>query len=61
MPHAIGEIEAIRVEVASPLDGILMPLPKLPEGRWALYDTVEPNQVLAQLDDKPLQAQIADP
>ena len=46
MPHAIGEIEAIRVDVASPLDGILMPLPKLPEGRWALYDTVEANQRL---------------
>ena len=59
MPHAIGEIEAIRVEVASPLDGILMPLPNLPEGRWALYDTVEPNQVLAQLDDRPLQAEMA--
>jgi len=59
MPHAIGEIEAIRVEVASPLDGILIPLPNLPEGRWALYDTVEPNQVLAQLDDRPLQAEMA--
>ncbi|MGO9114650.1 MAG: HlyD family secretion protein [Thermoguttaceae bacterium] len=59
MPHAIGEIEAIRVEVASPLNGILIPLPNLPEGRWALYDTVEPNQVLAQLDDRPLQAEMA--
>jgi multidrug resistance efflux pump len=59
MPHAIGEIEAIRVDVASPLSGILMPLPNLPDGRWALYDTVEPNQVLAQLDDRPLQAEMA--
>ena len=60
MPHAIGEIEAIRVEVASPLGGILMPLPgKLPDGRWVLYDTVEKGQVLARLDDRPLQAEMA--
>jgi multidrug resistance efflux pump len=56
MPHAIGEVEAIRVDVASPLSGILMPLP---QGPWSLYETVEPNQVLAQLDDRPLQAQLA--
>ncbi len=56
MPHAIGEVEAIRVDVASPLGGILMPLP---QGPWSLYETVEPNQVLAQLDDRPLQAQLA--
>ena len=59
MPHAIGEIEAIRVEVASPLGGILMPLPKPPEGRWALYETVKQDDVLAQLDDRPLQAEMA--
>ncbi len=57
MPHAIGEIEAIRVEVTSPLSGILVPLPH--QEPWALYETVEPNQVLAQLDDKPLQAEMA--
>ena len=56
MPHAIGEVEAIRVDVASPLGGILMPLPR---GPWALYETVAANQVLAQLDDRPLQAQMA--
>jgi len=56
MPHAIGEIEAIRVDVASTLSGILMPLP---QGPWALYETVEPNQVVAQLDDRPLQAEMA--
>jgi multidrug resistance efflux pump len=56
MPHAIGEIEAIRVDVASPLSGMLAPLP---QQRWALYETVEPNQVVAQLDDRPLQAELA--
>jgi multidrug resistance efflux pump len=56
MPHAIGEVEAIRVDVASPLSGILV---TLPQGPWKLYEIVEPDQVLAQLDDRPLQAQMA--
>jgi multidrug resistance efflux pump len=55
MPHAIGEVEVVRVDVSSPLGGILMPLP---QGLWSLYETVEANQVLAQLDDRPLQAQM---
>ena len=59
IPHAIGEIEAIHVDVASPLSGILTPLSELPEGRWALYDTVEKGQVLARLDAGPLQAEMA--
>ncbi len=59
MPHAIGEIEVVRVDVASPLSGIL----KLPKEGWTLYETVKgpspdgKGTVLAQLDDKPLQAQ----
>ena len=57
MPHAIGEIEAIRAEVSSPLAGILVPLPK--QEAWALYETVEANQPLAQLDDQPLKAELA--
>jgi multidrug resistance efflux pump len=57
MPHAIGEIEAIRAEVSSPLAGILVRLPK--QEAWALYETVEANQPLAQLDDRPLQAELA--
>ena len=58
MPHAIGEIEAIRVDVAFAARRDLMPLPELPEGRWALYDTVNKDDVLAQLDDRPLQAEL---
>jgi multidrug resistance efflux pump len=58
MPHAIGEVEAIRIDVASSLSGILMPLPGLPEGRWTLYEIVEKGDVLAQLDDRPLRAEM---
>ena len=57
MPHAIGEIEAIRVDVTTPLGGILVPLPR--QEPWALYDPVEHDQVLARLDDQPLQAEMA--
>jgi multidrug resistance efflux pump len=34
---------------------MLMPLP---QGAWKLYETVEPDQILAQLDDRPLRAQM---
>ena len=58
MPHALGAIEAIRIDVAAPLGGILKP--PLPQGQWwALYDTVEKGQPLALLDNKPLQAEMA--
>ncbi len=55
MPHAIGEVEAIRVDVATGLGGILAPMP---QGSWTLFDVVEANQVVAQIDDRPLRAQL---
>ena len=56
MPHTIGEVEAIRVEITSPLDGILA---QPAGGPWALFERVEPNQLVAQLDDRPIRAQLA--
>lgn len=50
MPNAVGEIEAVRVDVASGVDGQLVPLP---QGQWTLFDAVEATQVVAQLDSKP--------
>ena len=56
MPHAIGEVEVVRVDVASALSGVLATLPREP---WKLYEAVEPNQVVARLDERPLQTQMA--
>ena len=55
-PQAYGQVEVVRAEVATALSGILTPLPR---GAWALYEPVEPEQVLAQLDDRPLRAELA--
>jgi multidrug resistance efflux pump len=54
--QAVGEIETVRVDVAAGVAGVLAPLPC---GQWTLFDLVEANQVVAQLDDQPIQAQLA--
>ena len=56
MPNAVGEVEAVRIDVAAPADGILT---KLPRGPWALFDRVEVETVLARLDDRAVRAEIA--
>ena len=56
LPNAIGEVEALQVQVTSAAEGLLMPLA---QGQWTLFDMVEPNQVLAQLDDRPARAKLA--
>ena len=53
IPHAVGEVEAVRVNVSPGSSGILTSLPR---GNWKLYEMVEMNQVVAQLDDRPLRA-----
>lgn len=55
MPNAVGEVEAVRVDVASGIDGQLVPLP---QGQWTLFDAVEATQVVAQLDSKPALASL---
>jgi hypothetical protein len=54
-PNAVGEVEAVRIDVAAGTDGTLMPVA---HGRWVLFDRVEANQVLARLNDRPVQAEM---
>jgi multidrug resistance efflux pump len=56
MPQTLGEVEAVRVDVTAVADGELVPLGG---GQWSLFDEVELNQVVAQLDDAPLRSQLA--
>jgi multidrug resistance efflux pump len=55
IPHAYGQVEVVRVDVATALSGILA---QLPRGPWTLFDTVEPEQIVAQLDERPLRAEM---
>lgn len=56
LPNGVGEVEAVRVDVAAGADGILTTLPR---GQWALFDRVEANELLAKLDDRPVRAEMA--
>ncbi len=54
LPNAVGEIEAVRVDVIAGSDGLLAPLP---QGSWTLFDQVQKGQVIARLDDRQVRAE----
>ncbi|MCA9245737.1 MAG: HlyD family efflux transporter periplasmic adaptor subunit [Planctomycetales bacterium] len=51
--NAVGEVEAVRIDVAVANDGLLVPLPQVP---WTLFDAVQENKIIARLDDAQVQA-----
>ena len=51
-----GTVEAVRVDVAAASSGRLA---TLPGSSWRLFETVDANQVLAQLDDQAVRAALA--
>jgi multidrug resistance efflux pump len=55
VPNATGEVEAVRLDVAAATDGILVPISR---GHFSLFETVMAHDVIAQLDDKLLKAQL---
>jgi len=55
LPTVAGEVLAVRVDVTSGRDGVLMPLSREP---WSLYDTVQADQIIARLDDQTILAQL---
>ncbi|HBO45618.1 MAG TPA: hypothetical protein DD670_17165 [Planctomycetaceae bacterium] len=54
-PNAVGEVEAVRIDVAAGTDGLLVALPR---GQWSLFDVVEKDDLIARLDDRPAKAAI---
>ncbi len=54
LPNATGIIEAVRIDVATATDGILVGLESSITRPWSLFDRVEAGQVIARLDDASL-------
>ena len=54
--NMIAEVETARVDVPTPTEGTLI---SLPHGQWTLFDVVTKDQLIARLDDRPLQAQLS--
>ncbi len=51
--HLLGEVEAVQVEVAVPVAGVLA---DMPHGQWSLFDAVSDGEIIARLDDAPIKA-----
>lgn len=49
LPNAVGEVEAVRLDVAAATDGVLVPVSR---GHWSLFETVDAHDVIARLDDR---------
>lgn len=56
MPHSVGEVETVELEIAATTAGLLVPPP---HGPWELFDRVQAGTVLARLDDGAVQADLA--
>jgi multidrug resistance efflux pump len=56
LPNAVGEVEALRIDIVASADGVLVPL----GGRdWEMFDPVPAGAVAAQLDDRAIRADVA--
>ncbi|MCH8344214.1 MAG: HlyD family efflux transporter periplasmic adaptor subunit [Planctomycetes bacterium] len=56
LPNVVGEVQAVRINTASQMDGVLTPLP----GRQLEpFDVVMAGEVIAKLDDRPALASLA--
>ena len=56
LPNAVGEVEAVRIDLAAGSDGVLVPLA---HRQWTLFDHVEADTVVARLDDRAVRAEMA--
>ncbi|MDP6544691.1 MAG: HlyD family efflux transporter periplasmic adaptor subunit [Phycisphaerae bacterium] len=56
LPNGIGAVKALRIDIVSPVDGVLV---NLPGDQLDLFDTVGDRKILCRFDDRPVQAMIA--
>ncbi len=52
LPNAVGQVEAVRLDIVAVNDGLLLPLESAPQGTWRLLDPVRKGQIVARLDDR---------
>jgi multidrug resistance efflux pump len=55
-PHGVGEVEAVRLDLAAGVDGRLVSLSR---PHWTLFDQVAVGDVIARLDDRPVLAEVS--
>jgi multidrug resistance efflux pump len=58
LPNGIGAVKALRVDIVSPVDGILVSIPGSTKP-LDMFDTVSAGQIVAKFDDTALAATIA--
>lgn len=54
--HSIGAVHVVRVDVTSPVAGLIVAMPHETSGQWNLYDHVLAGEVLARMDDRQLRS-----
>jgi multidrug resistance efflux pump len=54
--RSIGEVDVLRVNVTSPVAGLIVALPHETNGQWDLYDHVQAGEILARMDDRQLRS-----
>jgi len=67
LPNAVGEVQAIRIDILCPVDGVLVgSVVETADGAeslksldWNLFDSVDPGDIVCRLDDAPVKAEIA--
>jgi len=54
--QSVGEVDVLRIDVTSPVAGLVVALPHEINGQWSLYDHVLAGEVLARMDDRQLRS-----
>jgi len=55
LPNGIGAVKALRIDIISPVDGVLV---KLPGQQLEVFDTVGNRKIICKFDDRPVRALI---
>ena len=54
--QSVGEVDGLRVDVTSPVAGLVVALPHESKGQWSLHDQVAAGDVIARMDDRQLRS-----
>ena len=54
--QSVGAVDTLRIDVTSPVAGLIVAMPHEINGQWSLYDHVLAGEVLARMDDRQLRS-----